>query len=145
MKRKEARLMGFGHRIYKNFDPRAVYMRELTMDVIKQTGKGDDKQLRLAMELEKRALEDDYFKSRKLYPNVDFYSGIMLKAIGIPISMYTVLFAMARSVGWISHWLEMNEQSNVRIGRPRQVFVGGDEMPYIPITDRVVAAPVVQD
>ena len=136
VKRKEARLMGFGHRVYKNFDPRAVYMRELTMQVIKETGKGDDKELRLAMELERRALSDDYFKSRKLYPNVDFYSGIMLKAIGIPISMYTVLFAMSRSIGWITHWLEMHAEGSVRIGRPRQVFVGEDERNYVPIQQR---------
>jgi len=136
VKRKEARLMGFGHRVYKNFDPRAVYMRELTMEVLKETGMGDDRQLKLAMELERRALADDYFKSRKLYPNVDFYSGIMLKAIGIPISMYTVLFAMARSIGWIAQWLEMTEEPNVRIGRPRQVFVGENERQYIPINQR---------
>ena len=139
VKRKEARLMGFGHRIYKNFDPRAVYMRELTMEVIKETNMGDDKQLKLAMELEKRALADEYFKSRKLYPNVDFYSGIMLRAIGIPISMYTVIFAMARSVGWISQWLEMNEEGNVRIGRPRQIFVGEEERPYVPVEQRHVS------
>jgi citrate synthase len=132
VKKKETRLMGFGHRVYKNFDPRAVYMRDLTQQVLETFG--EDKTLRLAMALEKRALTDEYFISRKLYPNVDFYSGIMLRAIGIPISMYTVLFAMARSVGWITHWIEMTDvQVPPKIGRPRQIFVGADERNYTPL------------
>jgi citrate synthase len=133
VKNKETRLMGFGHRVYKNFDPRAVYMRELTREVL-DTFACDDEQLRLAMALEERALKDEYFVQRKLYPNVDFYSGIMLRAIGIPISMYTVLFAMARSIGWISHWIEMTDvPTPPKIGRPRQIFTGLDERNYTPL------------
>jgi citrate synthase len=133
VKKKETRLMGFGHRVYKNFDPRAVYMREVTRDVLATFGCDDDR-LKLAMALEQRALSDQYFISRKLYPNVDYYSGIMLKAIGIPISMYTVLFAMARSIGWITHWIEMTDvPTPPKIGRPRQIFVGIDERNYTPI------------
>ncbi len=129
VKTKQVRLMGFGHRVYKNFDPRAVFMRELTIEVLEGGSGGHpvDPLLRLAMKLEAAALQDDYFVKRKLYPNVDFYSGILLKAIGIPISMYTVLFAMARSAGWITHWLEMSSEPT-KIGRPRQIFVGGDEV-----------------
>ena len=131
VKNKEVRLMGFGHRVYKNFDPRAVFMRELTLEVLEKSGNSGefDPLLRLAMKLESAALQDEYFVKRKLYPNVDFYSGILLKAIGIPISMYTVLFAMARSAGWVTHWLEMSSEPT-KIGRPRQIFVGGDEMGF---------------
>lgn len=117
------RLMGFGHRVYKNFDPRAVYMKELVQEVLGDLGY-KTKLLAIAMELERVALEDEYFVKRKLYPNVDFYSGIMLQAIGIPTSMFTVLFAIARSVGWISHWREMISEQQLRIGRPRQLYVG---------------------
>lgn len=127
VKRKEVRLMGMGHRIYKNYDPRALFMRELTQRVLHETGAADDPQLKLAMALEKRALADEYFVKRKLYPNVDYYSGILLKAIGIPISMYTVLFAMARSAGWIVHWLEQASEPS-KIGRPRQIYVGREEV-----------------
>jgi citrate synthase len=137
VKTKEVRLMGFGHRVYKNFDPRAVFMRELTLEVLNSL-KITDQKLLIAVELEKKALKDEYFIQRRLYPNVDFYSGIMLKAIGIPISMYTVLFAMARSIGWITHWLEMTaDDKKVKIGRPRQIFIGNSEQPYIPINNRL--------
>ena len=124
VKAKKTRLMGFGHRIYKNRDPRASAMRQLTMEVLEAMGCADDELFLLAIGLEKIALNDEYFVSRKLYPNVDFYSGIMLTALGIPPSMFTVLFAMARAVGWITHWREMISEAPVRIGRPRQLYVG---------------------
>eukprot|EP00927_Polykrikos_kofoidii_P062117 TRINITY_DN56938_c0_g1_i1.p1 TRINITY_DN56938_c0_g1~~TRINITY_DN56938_c0_g1_i1.p1 ORF type:complete len:495 (+),score=74.17 TRINITY_DN56938_c0_g1_i1:45-1487(+) len=120
------RLMGFGHRVYKNYDPRALYMKELVQEVLESLSVHDDK-LNVAMELEKAALTDDYFVKRKLYPNVDFYSGIMLRAMGIPTSMFTVLFAMARSIGWICQWQEMIAERQLRIGRPRQLYLGPQE------------------
>ncbi|MGM0952426.1 MAG: citrate synthase [Pseudomonadota bacterium] len=123
------RLMGFGHRVYKNFDPRAKVMRETAHEVLKELGMEDDPQLRIAQRLEKIALEDDYFVERKLYPNVDFYSGIILKAIGIPTSMFTVIFALSRTIGWFSHWNEMNAGAN-RIGRPRQLYTGHTQRDY---------------
>jgi len=117
------RLMGFGHRVYKSYDPRAKVMRKTCHDVLEAVGVGDTPLFKLAMELERIALEDEYFVQKKLYPNVDFYSGITLSAIGIPSNMFTVIFALARTVGWISHWMEMVE-SNSRIGRPRQLYTG---------------------
>lgn len=122
VKRKEVKLMGFGHRVYKNFDPRAKVMKETCDEVLSALGINDP-QLALAMELERIALSDEYFIKRNLYPNVDFYSGIILKAIGIPTEMFTVIFALARTVGWISHWLEMHA-SPYKIGRPRQLYTG---------------------
>lgn len=118
------RLMGFGHRIYKNFDPRAVIIRQMCHDLLKDLNAENSPLFETALELEKIALEDDYFIERKLYPNVDFYSGIILKALGIPLNMFTVIFAMARTVGWIAQWMEMMEDKEQRIGRPRQVYVG---------------------
>ena len=117
------KLMGFGHRVYKNRDPRATVMKQTCDEVLKELGITNDPQLALAMRLEEIALTDPYFKERNLYPNVDFYSGIILKAIGIPTSMFTVIFALARTVGWISHWKEMLS-SPYKIGRPRQLYTG---------------------
>lgn len=117
------RLMGFGHRVYKNYDPRAKVMRETCHEVLEAVGAHDEPLFKIAMALEKIALEDDYFVEKKLYPNVDFYSGITLSAIGIPTNMFTVIFALARTVGWISHWTEMLAD-NSRIGRPRQLYTG---------------------
>lgn len=117
------RLMGFGHRVYKNFDPRATVMRESAHEVLKELNINDPL-LDVAMELERIALEDPYFVEKKLYPNVDFYSGIILKAIGIPTNMFTVIFALSRTVGWISHWHEMMGEANQKIGRPRQLYTG---------------------
>ena len=132
-KNSNVRLMGFGHRVYKNYDPRAKLMRETCYEVLSATGMGDDPLFKLAMALEKIALEDDYFVSKKLYPNVDFYSGIIFRAIGIPTSMFTVLFAVARTVGWISQWNEMIEDPDSKIGRPRQLYAGQTERPYKPL------------
>jgi citrate synthase len=129
------RLMGFGHRVYKNFDPRAKIMRETCYQVLEQLGIQDDL-LELAMELERLALEDEYFIDKKLYPNVDFYSGIILKAMGFPVSMFTVLFAVARTVGWISQWNEMIGDPGQKIGRPRQLYTGSDVRHYVPVTER---------
>jgi len=129
------RLMGFGHRVYKNFDPRATVMRETCHDVLKELGIKDPL-LDVAMALEKVALEDPYFIEKKLYPNVDFYSGIILKAIGIPTSMFTVIFAMSRTVGWIAHWDEMLSQPGQKIGRPRQKYTGEINREFVPLTNR---------
>jgi len=123
------RLMGFGHRVYKNFDPRAKVMRETCHEVLAELGLEDDPLFRMAQKLEKIALEDEYFVKRKLYPNVDFYSGIILKAIGIPTSMFTVIFAMSRTIGWFAHWNEM-VSGNYRIGRPRQLYTGSSKRDY---------------
>ena len=123
-KNSNVRLMGFGHRVYKNFDPRAKLMRETCHEVLKELGLQDDPLFKLAMTLEKIALEDDYFVGRKLYPNVDFYSGIVQRALGIPTEMFTCIFALARTVGWIAQWEEMITDSEYKIGRPRQLFVG---------------------
>ena len=117
------RLMGFGHRVYKNFDPRAKLIQKMCHDLLNDLG-GDQPLFELAMELERATLADDYFIERKLYPNVDFYSGIILRALGIPMNMFTVMFAMSRTVGWISHWMEMHEDPEFRIGRPRQIYTG---------------------
>ncbi|WP_250658480.1 citrate synthase [Alkalimarinus coralli] len=123
------RLMGFGHRVYKNFDPRAKVMRETCDEVLKALGLENDPLLKIAKRLEQIALEDEYFIKRKLYPNVDFYSGIILKAVGIPVSMFTVIFAMSRTIGWFSHWNEMVSE-NYRIGRPRQLYTGYSKRDY---------------
>ena len=127
--------MGFGHRVYKNFDPRAQVMRKTCYEVLGAL-KIDDPLFDLAMELEKIALEDEYFVSKKLYPNVDFYSGIILKAMGFPTSMFTVLFAVARTVGWISQWNEMIEDPAHKIGRPRQLYTGPTQRDFIPVNSR---------
>jgi len=129
------RLMGFGHRVYKNFDPRATVMRKTAHSVLAELGV-DDPLFDVAMELEKIALEDEYFVSKKLYPNVDFYSGIILKAMGFPTSMFTVLFALARTSGWISQWKEMVEDPHQKIGRPRQLFTGSPKRDYTPLDKR---------
>jgi citrate synthase len=128
------KLMGFGHRVYKNYDPRATVMRESCHEVLAELGVNDP-QLELAMKLEKIALSDPYFKEKKLFPNVDFYSGIILKAIGIPTSMFTVIFALARTVGWISHWNEMISNP-YKIGRPRQLYTGETEREFVPVNER---------
>ena len=130
------RLMGFGHRVYKNFDPRAKVMRESAHEVLAATGKNDDPILKVAMELEKIALEDPYFVEKKLYPNVDFYSGIILQSIGIPTNMFTVIFALARTVGWVSQWNEMIADPIQKIGRPRQLYTGQSQRDVQPIQDR---------
>lgn len=129
------RLMGFGHRVYKNFDPRAKVLKAAADNVLEDLGVNDP-MLDIAMELEKIALEDEYFVERKLYPNVDFYSGIILKAMGFPTSMFTVLFAVARTVGWVSQWKEMMEEPALRIGRPRQLYVGPTQRPYVDMKKR---------
>jgi citrate synthase len=130
------RLMGFGHRIYKNFDPRATLIRDACHELLNELGEQEDPLFEIALELERIALEDDYFKERKLYPNVDFYSGIILRAMGIPINMFTVVFAMARTVGWIAQWMEMMDDPEQRIGRPRQLYVGPATRDYVPIDER---------
>lgn len=130
------RLMGFGHRVYKHYDPRAKVMRETCHEVLNIVGAGDSPIFKLALELERIALEDDYFIEKKLYPNVDFYSGITLSAIGIPTNMFTVLFALARTVGWIAHWIEMVSEPGFKIGRPRQLYMGAAERDYTPMTKR---------
>jgi citrate synthase len=124
------KLMGFGHRVYKNFDPRAKVMRQTCHEVLNDLGIKDEPLLEIAMELERIALEDDYFIKRKLYPNVDFYSGIILRAMGFPTKLFTVLFAVARTVGWVAQWKEMIEDPQQKIGRPRQLYVGPAERPY---------------
>jgi len=124
------RLMGFGHRVYKNYDPRAKVLREMCHKVLEELGTGDQKMFEIALELERIAREDPYFLEKNLYPNVDFYSGMILKAIGIPLNMYTVIFAMARTVGWISHWMEMMSDPDLRISRPRQLFTGALPLEY---------------
>ena len=130
------RLMGFGHRVYKNYDPRARAMQQQTHAVLEEVGHGDDPILKVAMELERIALQDDYFVAKKLYPNIDFYSGITLKALGFPTSMFTALFALARTVGWIAQWGEMIEDPAQKIGRPRQVYTGAKLRDYVPLSKR---------
>ena len=134
-KNSGVKLMGFGHRVYKNFDPRAKLMRETCHEVLDELGLHDDPLFKLAMALEKIALEDDYFVSRKLYPNVDFYSGIVQSALGIPVSLFTGIFAMARTVGWIAQWNEMIADPEQKIGRPRQLFIG-DAARNVPAMDQ---------
>ncbi|MGI9126940.1 MAG: citrate synthase [Roseomonas sp.] len=135
-KNSHTKLMGFGHRVYKNFDPRAKIMKETCHEVLAELGIKNEPLLDMAMEMERIALSDDYFVSRKLYPNVDFYSGIILKAMGIPTHMFTVLFAVARTVGWVSQWKELIEDPSQRIGRPRQVYSGAAERPFVPMALR---------
>ncbi len=130
------RLMGFGHRVYKNYDPRAKVMQKSCHEVLAELGVGSDPLLEIAVELEKIALEDEYFVSKKLFPNVDFYSGIILKAMGFPTSMFTVLFAVARTVGWVAQWREMIEDPKQRISRPRQLYHGYTEREYVPLDKR---------
>jgi citrate synthase len=125
--------MGFGHRVYKNYDPRAKIMQTTCHEVLDAVGHGNDPILQVALELEKIALNDDYFLEKRLYPNIDFYSGITLKALGFPTSMFTVLFAIARTVGWIAQWMEMVEDPMHRIGRPRQLYTGATERAYVPM------------
>jgi citrate synthase len=130
------RLMGFGHRVYKNYDPRAKIMQKTCHEVLEAVGHKDDPILKVALELERIALSDEYFVRKKLYPNIDFYSGITLKALGFPTEMFTVLFAIARTVGWIAQWMEMIEDPMQRIGRPRQLYTGTAERQYLPMEDR---------
>ncbi len=134
-KNSHTKLMGFGHRVYKNFDPRAKIMQRTCYEVLGELGVKDPL-LDLAIELEKIALNDDYFVSRKLYPNVDFYSGIILKAMGFPTTMFTPLFALARTTGWISQWMEMIEDPLQRIGRPRKLYTGAPQRDYVEIAAR---------
>ncbi len=135
-KTSHIRLMGFGHRVYKNYDPRAKVMQKTCHEVLEALGKTNDPLLKVALELERIALQDDYFVSRKLYPNIDFYSGITLRALGFPASMFTALFALARTVGWIAQWQEMIEDPDQRIGRPRQLYTGATERAYLPLDQR---------
>src|SRR5471030_1312817 len=135
-KNSGVKLMGFGHRVYKNFDPRAKLMRETCYEVLEELGLQDDPLFKLAMELEKIALNDEYFVSRKLYPNVDFYSGIVQSALGIPVSLFTGIFAMARTIGWIAQWNEMIADPEQKIGRPRQLFVGATVRDVKPLDQR---------
>ena len=136
------RLSGFGHRVYKSYDPRAKVLRPLCREVLAALGR-DDPLLALAMELERIALEDDYFVSRKLYPNVDFYSGIIFRALGLPPAMFTPVFAVARTVGWVAHWNEMMTDPETRIVRPRQLYIGPKERPVAPVAERAEQAPLV--
>ncbi len=135
-KKDHTRLMGFGHRVYKNYDPRAKLMQQTCHQVLRELGVKDDPLLDVAMELERIALSDEYFIERKLYPNVDFYSGITLKAMGFPVSMFTVLFAVARTVGWIAQWKEMIQDPAQKIGRPRQLYIGAPRRDYVPLGKR---------
>jgi citrate synthase len=130
------RLMGFGHRVYKHYDPRAKIMQRTCHEVLNEIGAKDEPLLEVALELERSALHDDYFIEKKLYPNIDFYSGITLKAMGFPTAMFTVLFAVARTVGWISQWKEMIEDPQQKIGRPRQLYTGAPQRDYVPISRR---------
>jgi citrate synthase len=136
VKDKKYKLMGFGHRVYKNMDPRASVMRQTCYEVLKELNLENDKLFALAMELEKTALNDPYFIERKLYPNVDFYSGIVLRAIGIPLNMFTVIFAVARTIGWVSQWNEMIADADHKIGRPRQLYRGAVRRDYLAMTKR---------
>ena len=135
-KKDPFRLMGFGHRVYKNYDPRAKVMQKICWKLLKDLNIVNNELFELARELEKIALNDDYFIKRKLFPNVDFYSGLVLKAMGIPTEMFTVLFAVSRTVGWIAHWKEMIEDPKQRIGRPRQLYLGMKERKYVPMEKR---------
>ena len=135
-KNSGVKLMGFGHRVYKNYDPRAKLMRETCYEVLNELGLHDDPLFKLAMALEKIALEDDYFVSRKLYPNVDFYSGIVQRALGIPVAMFTCIFSLARTVGWIAQWNEMIADPEQKIGRPRQLFTGAQKRDVVPMAKR---------
>jgi citrate synthase len=130
------RLMGFGHRVYKNYDPRAKIIRATCHKVLKKLGRDDDPLLELAMRLEEVALKDSYFIEKKLYPNVDFYSGIIYKALNIPVNMFTVMFAIARTVGWVAHWQEMIADPHMKIGRPRQLYTGPMKRDYLELAKR---------
>lgn len=130
------RLMGFGHRVYKNYDPRATIIRKTCHEVLNELGMSNDPQLELAMRLEEIALQDEYFVERQLYPNVDFYSGIIYRALGIPTAFFTVLFALGRAPGWIAQWMEMSTDPEQRIGRPRQIYTGAAQRDYVPISKR---------
>jgi citrate synthase len=130
------RLMGFGHRVYKNMDPRAEVMRRTCHEVLDDLGLHDDPLFKLALALEKIALEDEYFIEKRLYPNVDFYSGIVLRAMGIPVNMFTVVFALARTIGWIAQWNEMIADPEQKIGRPRQLYVGATQRDFVPMEKR---------
>jgi len=133
-KKGHGRLMGFGHRVYKNYDPRATIVKQIADEVFEVTGRNP--LLDIALELERIALEDEYFVSRKLYPNVDFYSGIIYQAIGFPTDMFPVLFAIPRTVGWMAQWRELVTDSEQRISRPRQVYVGDGKRAYVPMENR---------
>ncbi len=135
-KQDNTRLMGFGHRVYKNFDPRAKIIREMCHRVLQRLGRNDNPLFELALRLEEIALKDEYFIGRKLYPNVDFYSGIIYSALGIPRSMFTVLFAMARTAGWVAHWMEMISDPAMKIGRPRQLYTGPVQRDYVDVENR---------
>jgi citrate synthase len=135
-KNSSVKLMGFGHRVYKNYDPRAKLMRETCHEVLNALGLHDDPLFKLAMALEKIALEDDYFVARKLYPNVDFYSGIVQKAIGIPVQLFTAIFALARTIGWIAQLNEMIVDPEYKIGRPRQLYTGAAARTVVPLAQR---------
>ena len=130
------RLMGFGHRIYKEYDPRAKIIRKMCHEVLNKLGRTDDKLFELALKLEDVALNDDYFKERSLYPNVDFYSGVIYRALGIPTNMFTVMFAMSRTVGWVAQWMEMISDPDQRISRPRQIYEGAETRNYVPMEQR---------
>ncbi|MBI2832905.1 MAG: citrate (Si)-synthase, partial [Acidobacteria bacterium] len=134
-KKDNSRLMGFGHRVYKNFDPRAVILKNSCAEVLSKLGI-KSRQLEIAMKLEEIALGDEYFISHKLYPNVDFYSGIIYKALGIPVNMFTVMFTLGRLPGWIAQWIEMRNDPDTRIARPRQIYVGPTRRSYVPIEER---------
>lgn len=136
VKAKKYRLMGFGHRVYKNMDPRANIIRKICYEVLDELGKHDDPLFKLAMKLEKYALSDPYFIEKKLYPNVDFYSGIILRAIGIPVSMFTTIFALARTVGWLAQWQEMITEPDLKIARPRQLYTGYTARDYVELDKR---------
>ena len=135
-KNDDYRLMGFGHRIYKNYDPRAKIIRQACFDLLDVMDNSNQPLFTTAKQLEKIAMEDEYFLERNLYPNVDFYSGIILRALGIPLNMFTVIFAMARTAGWISQWLEMMEDKEQRIGRPRQIYTGAAQRDYVDLSKR---------
>ena len=134
MKNRDEKLMGFGHRVYKNYDPRARVIKEHVDAVFEVTGRNP--KLDIAVELEKRALDDDFFTSRKLYPNVDFYSGIIYEAMDIPTDMFTVIFAIPRTAGWVAQWMEMREDPERKIARPRQIYTGKRELQYVEMADR---------
>jgi citrate synthase len=136
VKARKYKLMGFGHRVYKNYDPRAKVMQQSAYEVLAATGRENDPLFQVAKELEAVALQDEYFTSRKLFPNVDFYSGITLSAMGFPTTMFTVLFALARTVGWIAQWQEMMADPSQKIGRPRQLYTGPTERDYVPLAQR---------
>ena len=134
VKKGEIRLMGFGHRVYKNYDPRAKIIKRIAHEVFEVTG--TNPLLDIALELEQIALEDEYFVSRKLYPNVDFYSGIIYQAMGFPVDMFPVLFAIPRAAGWLAQWCEMVDDPEQRIARPRQIYLGHDRREYVPVNQR---------